>query len=205
MKTVLLTAYDDTMAPIGDLTSPLMLAYANRHGFDFRCTRNIAPGHHYWQKIWDTQIALDTYDRVIWMDADQLITNPRWTPTWFTGFHASLDWGTDASDESQFSACAFVCGQDMIPFIDTVANLYSSYKDAPFPEQTAMRGQYVGGGEWKYRIRVHHRRQFNAVPKEISPDVPEPWQPGDWCAHLTHVPMERRAELFHIIVRQTGL
>lgn len=212
-KTLLLTAYDSTMAPIGDLTSPLMLGYANRHGFDFKCMRldGTIP-HSYWAKIFEVHRSLSPltlygryyscYDRVIWLDADQVITNPDFVPPWETGFQASFDWGNDATDESKFSACAFVIGKDMLPFIEAVAASYETFKDKPFPEQAAMRHQYVNGDSFKYRMRTHTRRTFNAVPKEICEEAPEPWQPGDWCAHLTHVEVSKRAELFHVIREQ---
>lgn len=204
MTTALLTAYNSKMAPIGDLTSPLMKSYAERHGFEFFCSRVIPEGQHYWQKIWWTKSLLGggIIDRVFWLDADQVITNPEWTPPWFSGFQASYDWGADAVDESCFSACAFVIGKDMLPFIEDVANLYHKFHDKDFPEQAAMRQCYLSGGEYKWRMRTHHRRLFNAVPKEVDPAVTEPWQKGDFAAHLTNLSVEKRVELFHEILSQ---
>lgn len=210
MNTLLLTAYNATMAPIGDLTSPLMLAYANRHGFDFKCARIFQPDcEPYWQKIWEIMRAFSRsnpvrkpYDRIIWVDADMVVTNMDFVPPWHTGFQASLDWGSDAVDESMFSMCAFVVGADMEPLIAAIANDYEAFKDCPFPEQTAARAQYVSDREFKYRMRTHHRRIFNSVPREISEEAPDPWQPGDWLCHLTHVGVSRRAELFHEIIKQ---
>lgn len=205
MTTTLLTAYDSAMAPIGDLTSPVMLNYANRHGFKFICARNMRDGvEPYWQKIWEIRdiFANNIECRVIWMDADILITNPDFVPPWFTGFQASFDWGTDAVDESMFSACCFVLGSDMREFIEAVAASYETFKGRPFPEQAAMRHLYVNGDSFKYRMRTHSRRTFNAVPREISEDAPEPWQPGDFAAHLTHLAVEERVRVFHEIRRQ---
>lgn len=190
------------MACIGDLTSPRMLAYANRHGYDFHCTRNIRPGEHYWQKIWDALQFIHIYDRIIYLDADQVVTNMDFVPPWFTGFQASLDWGTDAVDESCFSACGFIIGRDMHRFLEDMKELYSEYRSAEFPEQSAMRKLYREGKDYSFRMRTHPRRVFNAVPKEICPEAPDPWQRGDWCAHLTHIEMSARAELFNTIVQQ---
>jgi len=48
-----------------------------------------------------------------------------------------------------------------------------------------------------------YRRMFNAVPDEVSPgNVVEPWQPGDFAAHLTMLPVEQRVALFHEISRR---
>ncbi len=207
MKTLLLTAYNSAMAPIGDLTAPLMRDYAKKHGFDFLCTQMETDLYEsYWQKIWEIGhwMNREQHDRFLWLDADQVITNPEWAPPWTTGFHASMDWGRDAVDIGQFSACGFVICRDMVPLLNSLTFEYEAFKEVPFPEQTAMRAQFIGGGEWKYRMRTHPRRVFNAVPKEISEDAPEPWQPGDWCCHLTHVEPNKRAELFHEIRRQAA-
>lgn len=202
-RTLLFTAFDSAMAPIGDLTSPLMLEYANRHGMDFRCLRtNGSIPDSYWVKIFEVARLLPHYDRMIWLDADIVITNPEFAPPWFTGFQASFDWGVDALDESQFSACCFVIGRDMQALIEDVTHSFSNFKDRDFPEQSALRHFYRNGGDYRFRMRTHSRRTFNAVPREISEEAPEPWEKGDWCAHLTHVSVEKRAELFHEIRRQ---
>lgn len=205
MRTILLTAFDDVMAPIGNLTSPLMLDYANAHGMDFVCVRNMRERvATYWQKIWEIHglFSASSCDRVIWMDADIVITNPDFVPPWHSGFQASFDWGLDANDESMFSACGFVIGRDMLPLIEDVVKHYLQFADRDFPEQSALRHFYKDGGGYKFRMRTHPRRVFNAVPREISEEAPEPWERGDWCAHLTHVEVERRVELFHEIRRQ---
>lgn len=203
MKTLLLTAYDSAMAPIGDLTAPLMLEYANRHGFGFHCARtNSVIPSSYWIKIFEIAKLLPECDRIIWLDADQVVTNPDFVPPWHSGFQASFDWGMDANDESMFSACGFVIGRDMIPLVDALMNGYEQFKGRDFPEQSLLRHLYKDGSSYKFRMRTHPRRVFNAVPREISEEAPEPWERGDWCAHLTHVPVERRVELFHEIRRQ---
>lgn len=199
-KTLLLTAYDPAMAPIGDLTAPRMLEYANRHGFDFRCIRHFQEGRlPYWQKIDEMVRAFCVYDRVLWLDADQVITNPEFKPVWTTGFHTSMDWGTDAVDDSQFSACGIFACKDVRDIFESVHKREEKYDGVDFPEQTALR-DYYHVGDCRYRMKTHPRRVFNAVPAELCPTAPEPWQPGDFCCHLTHVDVARRVEMFHQIV-----
>jgi len=206
--TIVLTGYDAKMAPIGDLTSPLMLQYANKHGFDFHCTRNLdADSAPYWQKIWDMTHLLKTSpaERIIWLDADQVITNMDWTPPWQRGFHASMDWGTDATTEEHFSACGMVICSDMLPILQRVVLCYEMFKDADFPEQSALRHVRKNGPDYHTSwMKTHPRRTFNAVPVELCPTAPEPWQPGDFTCHLTHHPVERRVQMFHeIMMAQT--
>lgn len=210
MKTLLLTAFDRAMAPIGELTVPLMLAYANRHGFDFHCTRNFEVGcQPYWQKVWDIHAFTSLsnpvrhqYDRIMWLDCDQVITNPEWTPQWTDGFHASLDWGIDAYDDNHFSACGFVVCKDAFGILSTAASLHYLFRERDFPEQEALRHIRREGNDGERGMTTHPRRVFNAVPKEICEEAPEPWERGDFCCHLTHVPCERRVEVFHLIQEQ---
>lgn len=211
MKTLVLTAFDSAMAPIGLLTSPLMLEYANRHGYDFLCARNFEVGcQSYWQKIWEIRNLTTlsnpirkNYDRILYLDSDQVITNPEWTPPWESGFHASLDWGTDAADDNHFSACGFVVCRDAFGIMSSVAERHYLFREREFPEQMALRSIRANMPRERQMMHVHDRRVFNAVPKEICEDAPDPWQKGDFCAHLTHVTVEERVRIFHLIQEQT--
>jgi hypothetical protein len=204
--TLLLTAIDKAMEPIGRLTTPLMLDYANQHGFDFHCTRNLDTGSApYWQKIWDIAHFLREHpcERILWLDADQVITNPEWTPPWQRGFHASMDWGTDAVAAEDFSACGMLVCRDMLPMIQKVILCYSQFEHVDFPEQSALRHLKKNGPDYLASwMRTHPRRTFNAVPQELCPTAPEPWKPGDFACHLTHVPIEERVAMFHEIQRR---
>lgn len=212
MNTLLLTGYNQAMAPIGDLTSPLMLQYANLHGYDFHCSRIFETGcESYWQKIWDIRAftALSNpirknYDRIMWLDADQVITNPQWTPPWESGIHFSLDWGTDAITDDHFSACGFVVCRDAFGIMSSVAESHYLFREREFPEQMALRNIRANRIRERRQMFVHARRVLNAVPKEVSEEAPDPWQKGDFAAHLTHLPVERRAELFHVIREQAA-
>lgn len=205
MNTAVLTAYNEAMAPIGDLTSPLMEAYARKHDFEFFCSRVIAPEMHYWQKITWTCALLESglFERVIWFDSDIVVTNPEFDPPWFTGFQASLDWGSDAIDESCFSMCCYVVGVDMLDLFQDIRNAHHQFADEPFPEQTAARHFYRRGGDYKYRMRTHSRRTFNAVPNQIE-GATDVWQPGDWVCHITHVSCVDRVRIFHEIMRENS-
>ena len=207
MKTLLLTAFNSVMAPIGELTSPLMLAYANRHGYDFHCSRVFEVGcESYWQKVWDIRnfTSLSNplrkdYDRVFYLDSDQVITNPDWTPPWDSGAHFSLDWGDDAVTDNHFSACGFVICRDAFGIMSSVAERHYLFREREFPEQMALRSIRQDFIREKQMMHVHGRKVFNAVPKEICAEAPEPWEPSDFSAHLTHVPIEERVRIFHVI------
>lgn len=193
-RSILLTAYDETMAPIGNLTAPLMLAYANRHGMDFLCCRQFTKGRApYWEKVDLVLRALQNYDRAIWLDADQMVTNPEVEIQWPHAFAASLDWGTDAETDRHFSACGFAVTQNGRELFEWLRQHQAAYYDRDFPEQTAMRESQF------HQVSTRARRVFNAVPIELCPTAPEPWQPGDFACHLTHVEVPLRVAMFHTI------
>lgn len=202
MKALLLTAYDDFMRPIGDLTAPLMLAYASRHGMDFRCVRQFPAGKTaYWHKVPCILEAFeDQYDKIIWLDADQKITNPDIIPPGEFGFNASMDWGVDSYDASFFSMCGFTAYRDSIIMFTWVRDHERDWISKPFPEQEPMRYLYrtfplIHGK----KMCIHARRAYNAVPIQVHHSVVEPWEPGDFCAHITHLPIEDRIKVFHEI------
>lgn len=201
---LLLTGYDAAMAPIGDLTSPLMLAYASKHGMDFLCVRNYPKDvRPYWHKL---RLILDAfekgYDSVMWLDADQMITNPEIILPSPAGFNASLDWGADAVNESFFSMCGFVAKPESRFLFEWVLQHWLEYVDGDFPEQEPMRHLYRSSERARSVMGICPRRTFNAVPSEIGEGVIDPWRAGDFCCHLTHVPVERRVELFYEVMAQ---
>jgi hypothetical protein len=201
MRTVLLTAFDDAMEELGALTSQRMQQYANAWGMDFICRRQFTCQVPYWEKIVMILDALQNgYERVIWLDADQVITNFQTEIGFCTGFHASLDWGIDVVDDSHFSACGLVVCRDALPIIQWVHDNRDWYMYQPFPEQAAMR-RYFTHGDQGFRMTIHPRKGFNCVPVELCPTAPEPWEKGDFCCHLTHVPIPERVDMFHKIIK----
>lgn len=218
MKQLLLTGYDEPYAPLAELTVPLMEDLALRRGFDFRVVREPlidVPFGIYWTGIIGTLKAFEEgYGLVLYLDVDQTITNPDAVPNFTNGFHASRDWGNDAVDDSQFSMAGFTATPDTkFIFKETLA-LEPEFRDKPFPAQwplqhiyrTSPKANCKMSAKGNKRMNIHPRRVFNAVPNEVCPgNVPEPWEPGDFCCHLTMLPLPERVKLFHEIKRQAGI
>lgn len=212
MKTALVTGYEDSHIPIGELTTPLMKKYAEKHGFDFLCSRTIPDGittsPSYWLPITEALRALKCgYDRVIQLDADQLITNPNYVPPFKTGFHASRDWGSDAVDDTFFSCCGWVAGKQSIPLLEWVVENEANYGDE-FPAQKPLQNFYrMFFPSWMF---IHPRRVFNSVPVEVSEhfkefELVDPWQKGDWLCHVTGVDIETKVEIIKLIIEREKL
>lgn len=193
MKTLLLTGYNDQFAPLGDLTAPRMLAYAGKHGYDFKCFRH--PGKAIeatWHKVQATLDGLLHYERVLWIDADMLITNFTIKHDYESGLHVSQDWGKDAISAEHFSAGAYVICQDAADIFSEVLAMEDDLIAKGIWEQQPIRDQYDA---YRRKMTIHPRRTFNAIHPEIHPDVVDPWQPGDWACHFTMVPLEDRVRL----------
>ena len=171
MRTLVLTAYDDAFEPLGKITSPLMAVYAKQHGFDFECMRtSFVQCHPSWWKIYRLLSALVTYDRVIWMDADIVVTNDLRIPPGESGYHCSRDWGEDATEPWMLSNCCFAAFPDSLPLIGWILDNRDNYSKE-FHEQEHMRA--AARDKFKDVITVHPPRVFNAVPIEIHP-TPSP-------------------------------
>lgn len=197
---ILITGFNEEQAPLGELTAPLMESYAKRHNLGFRCVRFEARGKEaYWQKIIETLRAFDEgFDRVMWLDADQMITNPDYVPgKGILGFSASRDWGSDAKTIHDFSMCGYVASVESRDAFEWVNDNHDKYIDGDFPEQTPMR-EFFRQNPKNFWPRP--RRDMNAVPDEVSPgNVVEPWQPRDFAAHLTMLSLVDRVSLLHQI------
>lgn len=222
MRSILFTGHDASYKPLADITVPRMAEYAERHGFDFKChTEPLidVPNGIYWTGVCGALKAFEEgYDKAIYLDVDQLVTNYDFKlPDWQHGFHASRDWGNDATAPWHFSMCGFLAFNSMQGMFEHALSIEPEWRDKPFPEQGTV--QYIVSGyledeprlmrdapeyikrlranlNYKTAFNIHPRKVFNNVPDQICPgNVPEPWQPGSWCAHLTMVDLNRRIEI----------
>ena len=203
-KYILLTGYDDAMAYIGHLTSPLMLAYASRYGMDFKCTRNYEKDSHpSWQKVNQILLALSHgYTAVLWLDADTVITNFALAP-WkkcASGMHVSQDWGSNAGETHHFSLGNLVAHHDTIPLWEEVLKRTKKWANAPLWEQSCLQELYIEQDWVREKITVLPRRCYNAVPRISSTATviaKEPWLRGDWLCHLTNLYPQQRIKAFY--------
>jgi len=77
MKTLILTGFDGAQyESFAGHTVPLMQAYADRHGNDFSVVRLTGERPASWMKVPAMLVALEKYDRVVWIDIDVVIVSP---------------------------------------------------------------------------------------------------------------------------------
>lgn len=209
MRTLLYTGFDEPYEKLAGITVPRMMEYAKRHGMDFICHRSYplinVPNGIYWTGVCGALKAFeDGYDRAIYLDVDQLITNfdfsidKHW-PQVVGGIHVCQDWGEDAVDGSHFSACGIISHPDCHRLLKEVLAIEPEWRDKPFPEQAPLR--HVLNREYKSnpksKIFYWKRSPMNCVPDAVCPgNVPDPWTKSSWwCAHLTMVDIPRRIQI----------
>jgi len=211
MKTVLFTGWDAPYKALADITVKRMRAYAVNHGIELQPFSLAPPGLNiYWTGVArGLELLRGGYDRVMYLDVDQLITNMDRPPTCSSeyGFWCSKDWGEDATEPWHFSACGWIAHGDCIPMFEDVLAMEPEWRDKPFQEQGPWREWMHGRLKYMVMVDDHRslrtgfinvlpRRIFNAVPDDVCPGkVPEPWQPGDFAAHLTMLPIDERVKL----------
>lgn len=213
MTTILYTGWDTPYHGLARLTMPLMNEYAAKHKMDAVGFTHPPKGLNiYWTGVArGLELLKQGYDRIMYLDVDQMVTNMEgsYDNLPLSGFHVSKDWGEDAKEEWHFSMCGFIAHEDCIPLFHKVLSMEPDYRDKPFQEQAPMQAavhemlalQYYGSTSVSMpSVFIHPRKLFNCVPDAVCPGkVPEPWQKGDFAAHLTMLPVEKRIELFHQI------
>jgi hypothetical protein len=210
MKTLLYTGHDDAYQSLADITLPRMWEYSKLHGMDFKVYAepliNI-PNGIYWTGVCGAMTAFRSgYERAIYLDVDQLVTNMNYDITdqmlnFQHGFHVPKDWGEDAIEDHDFSACCVITHKDSIHLLKEIFVIEPEWRDKPFPEQGPMRHVLQQRMQDISEPIYFHDRKWNKVPDQVCPGkVPEPWQKGDWCAHLTMVDLPRRIEIANEIL-----
>lgn len=212
-STVLFTGWDEPYAKLAKITWPRMAQWAHRHDIDFQVYTEPPAGLNiFWTGVARAlELLRDGYNRIIYLDVDQFITNPERRPMCDPdyGFWASKDWGKDAIEPWHFSACGWIAHADCIPMFEEVLAMAPEWMDKPFQEQGPwqawmkkklehLKGQLREGkpGDPPAFINIMPRRFLNSVPDEVCPgEVPDPWQRGDFAAHLTMLPMDERLKL----------
>jgi hypothetical protein len=195
MKVLLLTGYDDNMTHVGDCTSRVMGQYASKHGIDFLRIRQYSKHTHpSWQKALHVGRQLSSgYDRVIWLDADTLITNSEISPFEIESIapiEVSKDWGLDAMEPHHFNMGNFFANRDPNELWAHIWNRYLPQKEEEWGnkelwEQSALQGLYQTLRTPEDIFSICPTRRFNAVHAALAPSAPDPWQEGDWLCHLT--------------------
>lgn len=204
MKTLVLTGADAAMAAVADLTSANHRAYALRHGYEFERVTEYPTGcHPSWHKLELIRDRLPKYERILWLDADSVVTNPTVKiediAGEFMGLTVSKDWTYPSPEDEikHFSLGNFIfanCQQSAE--VLRLASLRTEWMNQPLWEQQAIQEEYRANPEIRDSVQILPRHRLNSVPATRDTTGPEPWRPGDFLCHMTYLPNETRVAMF---------
>lgn len=205
MKLVL-TGCSESMLPVGNLTSQIAHRYAEYHGYDFEMVdpkEFIGDGHPSWHKLRLVNDRLQRYHSVLWLDADVVITNPFIgieNRTASFGLTVSTDWSVpESNDIAYFSTGCYVITNCVGSFeFLRGAMARKEWQSKIFWDQSAMQEEYRENESIRSFVHIVPRRELNAVPAFPNMKVEEPWQPGDFVAHLTNRSNEERIRIIQM-------
>jgi hypothetical protein len=216
MNILVLSGYDDAMAPIGDRCTPTHKAYAERHGYAHEVVREyLATSHPSHQKIRLLKERIDKFDAILWLDADTVVTNMDAMavhehresldlgPFLKHVMDISIDWCAPPEDDDfGASRTTYVsCGNFILWNTPDTARFIAEWEAASLPyatrnlccwEQDGLRAAMAASKWFNDRVYRWPRRKFNAVHptcvnRNFPNGAPKPWEPGDFLLHLTNV------------------
>ena len=199
-KHLILTGFDKNMANVGGLTHINHKTYADRHGFDFQVVREYLPNMHpSWQKLRLLMERIGSFDSILWIDADAIVTNLEFDFTSLIadrkGLILSKDW-ENHNYRHYFSAGVLivVSGSESVEILGE-AMLNRKWENVPLWDQAALQDVFQQRTHLQPYFNVMPRRCLNAVAREVQIGSIEPWQKGDFISHLTGINNSRRMEL----------
>lgn len=205
---------DNSYYDLLDLTTPSKERYARKHKYDFLCLRSFGTDTEFGFK--DTQLGelrairafqnLMSYDIVMWLDADAIVTNDEMSLDHFpieedVTFYASYDW----MGKGSFSTGNFIIQKTK--YIQQFFNLFLNVVRQCDQEQTAMNVMYYQT-EARNTMKVLECNYLNAFHEEImktktwssgrAPLSPHCyWKKGDFLSHVGGIPNSERIELIN--------
>ncbi len=206
MKKILFVSADDGTLNFSSISRASHEEYAERYGYGYErwhlTPEKNGDSHPSWQKlgVLSYLVGKNGNDWIVWLDADTVITNqtikfenhilPRRAQHEF--MLVSKDW----SDGSPWSAGVMAINPSYgaAEFLGA-AELKTNWKNDGCWDQSAMHETWKGNRAYEHGIKILPRRILQSVPRECSQGVIEPWQRGDWLAHVTGIPHDRRRPL----------
>jgi hypothetical protein len=231
-KTLLMTGVSDILPPknndvpmeeVFKLTLPSKQRYAEKHGYDLLTMRSFGSGKEYGFK--DTNVGLlrmvrafemlKHYDVVMWIDADAIITNDKFTIKDSFNlnqdhcFYASYEWAEWCVPHQTFSTGNFILQRtkDTETLFSTFLEVGKNHIEGFGEEQNAMN--------WIYKnttlvgtMKILEHLYLNAVPyamymdrircyNDIHQKIYSPWKDTDFLAHIGGLPNKNRINILN--------
>jgi len=195
MTTVILSGHDANMAELAGLCLPSKLRFSEAIGAPLRVMtpefyEDFPDEHPSFTKLRIIKKHMEEFERVIWLDADSIITNPEAFP--HIRDEACLTVSMDYPIEDQrpkfnnWSAGNMVWNSNFwsIQFIQISLD-FVMYKNRPYWDQNAMQHTLTKIPSYRPFIDILDPNKLNAVHPEVGSIQAAKWQKGDFLVHLT--------------------
>jgi hypothetical protein len=206
---------DNTMADLVDYTLPSKERYARKHGYDLLSVRSLGSDVHGlfgsqeigFQRVLRTFEMLISYNTVMWLDADSIITNDNYRIEDFIGdadktFYASYDW----HGYNNFSCGNFIINktQNIQKLINAFYSIGTSITGPAREEQTTLNVIHMQT-DLKDEFKILEHKFLSSIPTQEMygnrwvPPVPifGNWNEGCFLAHLTGPSNKDRIEILN--------
>jgi hypothetical protein len=189
----------DGNLPFAGIAEASYASYARRWGYAYESIRTQpGQGHPSWQKLacLVDQLRYGGLSApqhwLLYVDTDSMVTNPTIALERFVDPYYDVIVSQDWDDNSPWSAGVMLLQRtrDTDAFL-SVARTLTKWKETPPWDQAALHtvwGKQMTG----CRVKVLPRRQLQSVP--AGGGAFDPWQPGDFIAHVTGVANDHRHE-----------
>lgn len=193
-KIALVTMYDDNCKSYAQLSDITKKEYCRLHNYDYICMKqNAAPGKHpVWGKIRVVRDLLNTYDIVIWVDADAIIANKNFNiqPYIIDNFDLYISQDNNGINTGIFIIKNTETGKKIL---DQIWNSYRQFQYVTFRQQACLG--YLWKTKYGPNIRILPHKLINSYD-DIYPqrDRVNIYKQGDFILHL---PNERACNKVH--------
>jgi hypothetical protein len=216
-KVLVLSGYDDKMQILGSLCTQSHAIYAAWNGYAHEVVRQYESGSHpSWQKLRLLLERYKSYDYILWIDADAVITNVNIRVENLAGstvFTCSQDWCAPENEcyktSMYISAGNFILrrNEDTERFLKT-AQKQIHFENQSEWEQSAIMACMRNDPWMNSQVTRLHRNAMNSVCAEVH-RVILPWARNHFLCHLTglgeheyripHVPKYNKELILNII------
>lgn len=201
-KILILSSYDDKYknAGLGEIAYSKNKEYADKHGYDFRCSHDTFKTHYFFHKFHLIKELLKDYDYIFWIDAD----------AYFVNYDKKIeDFITDpeklfivAIDQEYLNTGVFIIKNHEISdrILDTVINVGPTI-DHAFPDAFILKNIFDNNPNFVEYIKP--QKLLNAYIYELYKNRMKPNPDGEFekgisfVLHFPGMPLGARLAAYH--------
>ena len=202
MKAAIITLYTESMKDVGEIATNSHIEFAKKHDWTEDSILVEEEGC-IWSKVaFISDYLRFSYDAILWVDADAMITNPELSIDWILDEDKNADVFLTADINGLNSGIMLIRNTDRSKAFFHAVTHYGRvlFGDRPNGEQQAIRHFSLA---YPYEGIVHYLKNqrdlnsyypnlYNYPGSELAH-----WQKGDFILHLPGTPNEKRIEIFN--------